>query len=295
MAFDMSGSRARRYTLIWRGAAVGVGVFAAGLWAVQSPLTSPDVGIPPPATTEPAGPGGNAESEAASSAPDRQAIADAAGRFEVVFGRTPKVEGSEPPPVAPTIAALAGWKYLGSIVEPRRRVAIVSVNGKQAVLAEGRQYEGVTVVEVKPDALVVNDGSKNTELSKQEKAGPSVAWVSPTGGGTGIQPMSGITTHNGLAGTATVPGGMTTSSNPANAAAFPGYTPEEQAQLRERGIDPQQAARMRQRLQQQRERGRMSPDGNFPGDDGRIIRTPGKGRQEEPSNDGATDGDAPAS
>jgi hypothetical protein len=49
---------------------------------------------------------------------------------------------------------------------------------------------------------------------------------------------------------------------------------------------------MRQRLQQQRERGRMSPDGNFPAEDGRIIRTPGKGRQKD---DGAADGDAPAS
>lgn len=279
MTAMISGSRARRQAMIWRGAAVGVGVFAAGLWAVQIPLASREVRLPEPSAA-PAGAStaGGVETEAPPL--DPQTIADAAERLNTVLGRVTKVTTTDPQNPEPTqpTPGIAGWKYLGSIIEPRRKVAIVSVDGKQAALAEGREFNGIRIVEVKPGGLVVHDGTRPLEMTKEAKSGSSVAWVAPGGGGSGIASMGAALNAAGM-NTNVVTNGMAAGTATQTAPGMEGYSPEQLAQLRERGIDPEQAARMRQRLQQQRERGRMSPAKDSTMTEDGSVRSPAKNNQ----------------
>lgn len=240
----LTSARARRLIWVWRGAAAALAVTAGALWAVETRVVSPNVTLPKPeAPGTPSGPD-NPVRSAAIDPPDAEALSDAAYRLEWAANRPKKVEPA-PGPLEPTPAApgsLAGWRYLGSIITGARRSAILNVDGKQVVLAQGAERNGIRLVEVKADAIVVNDGAGLRELRKEQKTGPAVAWVTPPAGGPGapIRPMNGA--MNGLEG----------------------YTPEEQTAMRERGMDPETARAMRDRLDRLRNRPRATPAGADP-------------------------------
>ncbi len=271
MAWMMSGSQAKRRVLAWRGAAGVLALFAGALWAVPTPLVSPEVSIPQPA----AGASGEPGPEVARPIPlaqlDGSAIEGVAERLNRVAGHADRVELPQPTQPAEPVA-LGAWKYLGSIIEPARRMAIVSINGKQAVIPEGREHEGMTLVRVNRDRITVDDGTRRLDIPKEARTGSSVAWVTPGTPGAGI---GGNVNMMNAAGRAT---GMTTTGMPGQGdPAMAGFTPQEQAMMRERGIEPGQANRMRQRLQKERDLGRSrAPSNTTTSDDGRTLTTPAK-------------------
>lgn len=293
MAWTMNGSKAKRHVLIWRGAAGVLAVSAGALWAVQTPMVSPDVPIPEGGTKGAGVPGPGPAPAAAAAPVDTETLVGVADRLNSAAGRTPVVV-TEPQTPEQAPPALGAWKYLGSIIEARRRVAIVSVDGQQAVIPEGGEHKGITLVEVKRDAIVVDDGSGLREMKKEAKTGPSVAWVTPgtAGAGLGGNPAALNAMRNAATaasaaaaqrGAAVSTMGGVTQTDPAMA----GLSPQEQAAIRERGIDPNQAQRMRQRLQKERDLGRQNrPGTTMTTEDGRVIPVPSKG------SDATQDGDS---
>ncbi len=283
MAWTMNSSKAKRHVLMWRGAAGALAVCAGALWAVQTPLVSPEVPIAE-GTKEGREPVPEPPATEGASVLDSEALAGAADRLDSAVGRTPTVAAEVPKPEQPP-PTLAAWKYLGSIIEARRKVAIVSVDGQQAVVTEGREHRGMTIVEVKRDAIVVDDGSGLREMKKEARTGPSVAWVTPgtAGAGLGGNPAALNAMRNAAAAAqrGPVPMSSTAQTDPAMA----GLSPQEQAAIRERGIDPSQAQRMRQRLQKERDLGRQNrPGTTTTTQDGRVIPVPAKGGSDATQN-----------
>lgn len=231
----LTAGRARRLSWVWRGAAAALAVGAGALWAFETRVVSATVTLPEPAVPGVASGPATPVRPAAIAPPDPETLSDAAFRLEWAANRPKKPEPptGEPAPAPP--GSLAGWRYLGSIITGARRSAILSVDGKQVVLAQGAVRNGVRLVEVKADAIVVDDGTGLRELRKEQKTGPAVAWVTPAAGGPGAGVRGAA--MNGLEG----------------------YTPEEQAAMRERGMDPETARVMRDRLDRLRNRPRATP------------------------------------
>lgn len=237
----MSGADAKRYVLVGRTAAVALGVTAAALWALDVPGMSQ---LPP--KPEPAPVAEGATRQAAQETPrlDSSAIADLTERLDMAVVKAPPVEEvkNEPkieddPPSGPE------WAYLGPIFESTRTLAVVSVDGHQQVLAEGRQFGDTTLVSVEPERITVSGpgGKRQVERNKRGGAGANVAWL------------------RNMPGNAPPPAAQ-------NAAGANGMSPEVMARLRERGIDPQQASQFRQQMRDRRNRGR--PDGGNGGNGG---------------------------
>lgn len=264
---------ARRQAWAWRAAAGALALGAGGLWAFDPRLVSPTVALP--VAPEP-GSGAPAAGPAQPGTPaliDRQALSDAAHRLDWAMQRPPKPAAPDPGVAQPAAApgSFANWRYLGAIVTPGRRSAIVNADGRQRVLHEGQTLNGVRLAEVKPDALVLDDGSGLRELKKEAKLGPGVAWITPP---PNAAPRPGI------------------AANPLS-----GYTPEEQAALRERGITPESAQAMRERLDKLRNRARGTPvQVTDPSSGTTTIRGPSRARPTQDASGGADDAsDAPES
>ncbi len=270
MAWMMSGSQAKRRVLAWRGAAGVLALFAGALWAVPTPLVSPEVSIPQPEARPGGGQGPEVARPMLLAQLDGPAIEGVAERLKRVAGHADPVEPATPTQPAEPVT-LGAWKYLGSIIEPARRMAIVSINGKQAVIPEGQEYEGMTLVRVNRDRITVNDGSRQLDIPKEARTGSSVAWVTPGTAGAGIGGNVNVMNAAGRA-TGVTTSGMAGQGDPAMAV----FTPQEQAMMRERGIEPGQAQRMRQRLQKERDLGRSpGPSNTTTTQDGRSITKPG--------------------
>jgi hypothetical protein len=180
----MDRSSAQRLTLAV-GALAGVGVVGVGALAVggEGRLPQPPAqiaGVPqqtqegPESPSEPVfDPGGYAgEVGPALSAPFAWA--------EVEDDNEGGSDGEEP------IAEQTGdqpLRYLGSIIGPDRRLAILSIDGRQRILAQGAGAEGVQLVRVEDDRVIVRRNGGIESVGKAERTGPTYTILAATGNG----------------------------------------------------------------------------------------------------------------
>lgn len=176
-----------------RAAQLGAGVvvtLAAGLWAFQIP--GMQVAPPEPEPVKPA-PGGESTSSGGSSGSD--AVTD--GELKELAIRLDSARKKAPPPEEKPKADesedvkvdTGGWKYLGSIIEPDRRLALVSIAGKQRLLSPGSEVDGVLVVDVADDDVLVSDDSGERLIPKESRPseGGRVNWVAVAASGGGAE------------------------------------------------------------------------------------------------------------
>lgn len=91
----------------------------------------------------------------------------------------------EPPPEPPAIAKIV-WEYIGGIIAPSARRAIVSIDGEQKMLSEG-QTEGDTRLQaVTSDFIIISKNGEETRIDRKAlkerfgvASGPSVT-ISPS-------------------------------------------------------------------------------------------------------------------
>lgn len=80
-------------------------------------------------------------------------------------------------------------RYLGSIIGPERRLAIVSIDGKQRILAENAEVNGYRLLRVNDDHIVVRrGGGAPTQVVKAPSDGTMVTMIassSPQDAGAG--------------------------------------------------------------------------------------------------------------
>jgi hypothetical protein len=237
----MNVTDARRFVKIGQAAVLVLGLSAAVTWAFEVPglgkvlPAAPEV--KPSTTDEPA------PVKPPAAKLDRESAVNVAETFEgLAHVKKPApatdvavVQPPAPPPAGPA------WTYLGPIQEPNRRLALLSINSIQKVLAEGRKYGESKLVSVASDEIVVEDSAGLHHIARSERSetAPRVAWVK------------------------TMP---TNQAPQALAAATPGQangiSPEVAQRLRDRGIDPAQADRFRQQQRDRRNRGQPGGGGN---------------------------------
>lgn len=174
-----------------------VALGAAGLWAVDVPglgsnLPAPDSVQPPIAGPTPSNQP-EANSGAALDAGSAYAISqnlDVAARRQPKPEQGPIARGPEPTP-EPTPSG-PDIRYLGLIEEPSRRVALLAIDGRQRMLAEGRKSGDITLTSVEAEQIRVSIGREQRVIPLADRSGPSVAWVSGSpGGGAGAGGMQG--------------------------------------------------------------------------------------------------------
>ena len=174
-----------------------VALGAAGLWAVDVPglgsnLPAPD-SVNQPSTNPTLANQPEANSGSTLDAGSAYAISQ---NLDVAARRQPKPEQGpiargpeitpEPTPSGPDI------RYLGLIEEPTRRVALLAIDGRQRMLAEGRKSGDITLTSVEAEQIRVSIGREQRVIPLADRSGPSVAWVSGApGGGSGGAGMQG--------------------------------------------------------------------------------------------------------
>ncbi len=97
-----------------------------------------------------------------------------------------------------------GVEFLGSVITPRKRMALVRFEGDQKLLAEGQAVEadGPTLVTVDRDWIIMDDGGKQTRIVKLERKGALVGSASAKPGGMNpgsiaeVRSMSGERNRN---------------------------------------------------------------------------------------------------
>ncbi|MCC6659302.1 MAG: hypothetical protein IT437_00280 [Phycisphaerales bacterium] len=242
-------SSARRMTRGWQAAALVVALAAGALWAFELPgLSVPAQGrqplpstLPPIATPQPEPP-----------PPDADAVTGTAERLELARKPMPKAPPTNTEPTPPPAAAGLAWRYLGAIIEPTRKVALVSINGAQRMIAEGRtirqEDHTLTLAEVHQDSIVVEDNGQRMVIHKDARSGPIVSWVSPIPGGAVVEGMNGAVS------------------------AAQAMNPEA---MRARGMDPGEAERIREQIHSRRAAARAAS--------GSAPTRPGGGRVVPPT------------
>ena len=125
--------------------------------------------------------------------------------------------GEPAPPLPPPLPA---WKYVGAIIGPGVRKAIVSVDDKQQFAAEGERVRDDEIVEVMPDKLVVRRAGVERDVPMADKAERpvSVSAGGPIGGGGGVVPNPGMVPQPGVAGGSPVSPFNPATRQPANGA-----------------------------------------------------------------------------
>lgn len=97
------------------------------------------------------------------------------------LGNSPKPEPkSAPTPTdaAPTpVVSEESVRYLGSLTEPGRRLALLKINDHQRLLAPGERIEAIHIVEVGPDYAVIEDSKGQRKLTKGERQGSAVTYT----------------------------------------------------------------------------------------------------------------------
>jgi hypothetical protein len=223
---------------------VALAACAAALWAVEIPGLAPSVEAPVVPPTAPVTP--DAAADEGIAAPDADDIGLIAGGLEM--SRRPReikpTEAAAPPDPTPAATGPA-WQYLGSVVEPGRLVALVSIDGRQRMLTEGRRISHtgpdgapttLRVVSVLEDAIVVEDSTGQHRIPRKERVGGAVAWLT--------MPDVQVPEIREVPGRG---GAMD-------------LTAEQRQRLIERGIDPEEAMRMREAAMERRARLRGVPE-----------------------------------
>jgi len=157
--------------------AVVVAVLAFGPRSGERPvpaLTLADPGTKPVAPTVPEKPQHHA---------DAKSIALALGQLGNSPKPSPKPETTSTPEPTPTpVASEESVRFLGALTEPGRRLALLKVNDRQRLLAPGEKIESITVIEVGPDFVVVEDSHGQRRLTKGERQGPAVTFTTASSG-----------------------------------------------------------------------------------------------------------------
>jgi hypothetical protein len=136
------------------------------------------------------------------------------------------------------------WKFLGMIREPDRDLAIISVDGAQTFVPVGWKIDKDELVAMTNQEITVRREGVERTIAKSDRTGGGVSWVKMASN----TPPAAVGPNVGAG-----PGGAGGAS-PADMA----------ARMRERGIDPAQAQKMREFFRDQRGRTR----GGGPGGEG---------------------------
>jgi hypothetical protein len=186
---------------------------------------------------------------AATNRVDDQTVIAIAERIDLAVKHAPAkvVEGPSTPATPP--APTPPWLYIGCIHESDRTLAVVSVDGHQKIVPEGRSFGDTKLVSVADDGIDIEVSGVPQTVHRSERTGSTVAWV------RNMAANAAPATAGVVPGTVGAPGQL---------------TPEVRARLAERGIDPNQAQQWRQN------RGRNGP-GSGPGGRGGQGRGGGNG------------------
>jgi hypothetical protein len=231
-------------------AGIALGVSAAALWALDVRVLGyaepqrPEIAPQTVARTE-AGPELRLEAERG---------ADMAYRLDLGVKRptpvpettTEVIREPDPPPPDPMPQTGPVLVYVGPIYEATRTLAVVSVDGKQRIVPEGRSMSGVKLVTVRDNEIVVQDDSGQRSVSRGERMGPAVSWVRNMPANTAVASNMAAQAAARRAVVAARQGQATNNM-------------ELEQRFRERGIDPAQAQRWREMMRErQAQRGEMT-------------------------------------
>lgn len=171
----ISGARARRNVRIAQMAGLSLAVTAAALWALQVPgLEGP---LPEKPTLRPVSMP-EIKPPAAQAAPqDRETLLGVAARLEAGANIVRKDEGDKPGAPAVAAAAPAEWKYIAPIREPKRMLAVVGRDGKQKIMAAGREWGDAKLLSVNEREIVIEDEAGRHTIARGERNGPAVQWT----------------------------------------------------------------------------------------------------------------------
>lgn len=252
----LSGTEARRIARGVRMGAIGLGATAAALWALDipglstAPPAAPAVvetvlqvqggGAAPSGGANGASAGASAGATAAMPFGSDSALA-VATRLEVTRKKAPPpvVVPDKPPQIEvthePELVPKDDWRFLGTIRRSDGMKAIVSIEGVQAVIGPGQRFVGreAELVEVTPESITLREGGAERRVGRAQREGSSVGWTKLSGGPPATVPTPGGAPGQGQAG----------------------FTPDQQAAMRQRGIDPNQAQRMRDFMRERRRNG----------------------------------------
>ena len=226
----LNGTRARRYSTYGRAAGIGILVCAGALWAVPLPgmnelPAKPLPPAPPPAPEA-------SPSAGAAAKIDADIIDGTAARLDLAWAHVEKpatVETKAPEEVHEEPAG-PEWTYLGPIHESDRTLAIISVDGHQKILAEGRTFGDTKLIGVEADGISVEVNGKPKHIDRGQRSSSTVAWI------RNLQSNNPAARIAGVPGQPVVPGG-------------PGANlpPEVRARLAERGFPQDQGQNWRGR------------------------------------------------
>jgi hypothetical protein len=163
-------SHAARYLRLMQGVAV--------LLLAGSILALVRVDLPAPARPESESPGiqnwtvevsDKGEPAAVFVDPDAIAI-----RFGAITEEADPGQGGEDLAADEPASGFGDIRYLGAVIEPDRRVALLAVDGRQRMLAEGRQFESTrgtfTLEQVSEDLVLIGIDGMTQRVRKANKA-----------------------------------------------------------------------------------------------------------------------------
>jgi hypothetical protein len=244
---SISGGNAKKYANYARMGGVVLLVAATGLWALNIPGMQDMPQKPAPAPEPIEKPKAVSAQESMKVEPEQ--LTDAAYRLEIAWEKAEKPAapevGTEPEPEPPS--AGPEWSYLGPIKEAGRSLAMVSVDGSQRILALGRMLGETKLVGIDDEKITLETRGARRDVSRSARIGPTVAWI------RGMQTNTPV--GNGGAVVAQGQAGQ--------------MSPEVLQRLRDRGIDPSQAQRMREMGANGRNRGQPG-NGNGRGGQGGV-------------------------
>jgi hypothetical protein len=177
---SINGMQARRMATYGRTVGVVMLVCAASLWALQIPgmhelpaKPQVDVTTPPPAV-EPTGttPAAKVDSDGVLAMSERLNLA-VVHAAKPIAPETP-IDPPTPPEEGPV------WEFLGPIFDGARALAIVSVDGTQKILAEGRSFGSTKLLHVADDKIEVQvDKAPKSKFIARKDRDPSqsVSWM----------------------------------------------------------------------------------------------------------------------
>jgi hypothetical protein len=105
-------------------------------------------------------------------------------------GQNPDENGLEGTPLNPgpsqQAAPRANWVYLGSAITPRASRALVRIDQTQKFIRQGTELEGVKLLEVHDDHIVIEEGAEGARMQKRIDRAPLLAnsMLSPPRTGT---------------------------------------------------------------------------------------------------------------
>lgn len=200
----MTHDRARQLVRIAQICGIGVGGLAAAAWAIDMPGLGS--GIPRDDAIPQTAPSGDSSTvtgpiESLHSSIDKGISLSIARNLDLA-ARRPSQEPQQEIVLQPSEGTQTSpgpeIRYLGPIEEPERMVALLSIDGRQRMLAENRTSGNVRMVEVTREHVIVEIGREKRTIPIAERTGPSVAWVAP-GSGSGVVTMPGGGASNAAA------------------------------------------------------------------------------------------------